>query len=281
MKRRSVLSAVTAAVFVLGLAGCSSADPDGSGTEAETQDRSFTTITEGTLTVGVPEFPPFVGLEGDEITGPDGEIIAALAERYDLELQPEPYEFAALIPAIQQGRIDVAIGSIFRTAERAEVVDFSAPLYDEPAGVISEDGVDAVADFADLRVGTIQGYNWVEDVQTVLGDNRLTLYPSSTELQQDLEAGRIDVGIDSYGTALYLYADSDFTVERLAEDERIATSLEPGQTAFLLSKDNPELTAALDAGIAELHENGLIAEALERAGLDPIAADTGEPRILE
>jgi polar amino acid transport system substrate-binding protein len=230
--------------------------------------------------VGVPNFPPFIGLEDGELTGPDGEIITALAEQHGLEVKAEVYDFAALIPAIQQGRIDVAIGSIFRTAERAEVVDFTDPLYTEPAGVISRSGEDAVADFADKKVGTIQGYNWVEDVQQVLGDNKLTLYPSSAELQQDLEAGRIDVGIDSYGTAQYLYRDTDFQVKQLAEDERIATSLEPGQTAVLVSKDNPALTTALNVGVAELHESGFIADALQKVGLDPSAAETGAPRIL-
>ncbi|WP_053384656.1 substrate-binding periplasmic protein [Leucobacter celer] len=283
MKRRSLWSVVAVAAITVGLAGCSTpgaGSSDSGSSDSAASDASFSTITEGTLTVGVPNFPPFIGLEDGELTGPDGEIITALAEQHGLEVKAEVYDFAALIPAIQQGRIDVAIGSIFRTAERAEVVDFTDPLYTEPAGVISRSGEDAVADFADKKVGTIQGYNWVEDVQQVLGDNKLTLYPSSAELQQDLEAGRIDVGIDSYGTAQYLYRDTDFQVKQLAEDERIATSLEPGQTAVLVSKDNPALTTALNVGVAELHESGFIADALQKVGLDPSAAETGAPRIL-
>ncbi|MHC9043305.1 ABC transporter substrate-binding protein [Microbacterium saperdae] len=272
------LAAAAVAVLAVGLAGCSANSSEADAAAAS--DAPFTTITAGKLTVGVPTFPPFVGIEDGAITGPDGEIITEIAAEYGLEIEAVPYEFSALIPAIQQGRVDVAIGSIFRTAERAKVVDFSDPLYIEPGGVISADGIDSVDDFADAKVGTIQGYNWVDDVQSVLGDNKLTLYASSAELQKDLEAGRIDVGIDSYGTAQYLYKDSDFQVKKLAADNRIAAATNPGQTAILLSKDNADLRDALDDVIAELHENGFIADALERAGLDPTAAETGEPRVL-
>ena len=283
MKLRTFGSLFAGTALAVALAACSSSgtgSSDSSAADASDADRSFSTISDGTLTVGVPEFPPFVGVANGEITGPDGEIITALAEQQGLDITVESYDFAALIPAIEQGRIDVAIGSIFRTAERAEVVDFSDPLYIEPGSVISRDGIDAVDDFADLKVGTIQGYNWVEDVQEVLGANKLTLYPSSTELQQDLEAGRIDVGIDSYGTAQYLYEDSDFQVKKLAADDRIEAATAPGQTAVLVSKENPALTEALNEGVARLHEDGTIAQALEDAGLDASAAETGDPRIL-
>lgn len=278
MKSRSLWSVAAVAALSVGLAACSSSAPD-SDPQGST-DATVSTITEGTLTVGVPNFPPFVGVKDGEITGLDGEIITELAEKNGLKIKAEAYEFAALVPAIQQGRIDVAIGAIFRTAERAEVVDFSDPIYIEPGGVISKDGISAVDDFSKLKVGTIQGYNWVEDVQKVLGDNELSLYPSSAELQQDLEAGRIDVGIDSYGTAQYLYRGSIFQVEKLAADDRIKAATEPGQTAILVSKDNPELTKALNVGLAELHKDGTIADILKTAGLDPSAADTGDPRVL-
>lgn len=82
------------------------------------------------------------------------------------------------------------------------------------------------------RVGTIQGDNWVEAVQTILGDQELGLYPYSNELKQDLEPGRINVGIDSYGTPLHLYEDGDFQVRVLPEDERIQAAINPGQTAL-------------------------------------------------
>lgn len=288
--RRTTFTALTLAAL-MSLGACSSDDgtsdngtgDDGTGDDSGQQapaDGDYTTLDDGVLTVGVPTFPPFVGIEGDQITGPDGEIVYAVAEALGLEVVAEPYEFAALIPALESNRIDIAIGSIFRTEERAQVIDFTDPLYIEPPGVISSDGASTIDELEGLRVGTIQGYNWVDEVQGVLGSDDVTLYPSSAELNQDLQAGRLDAGIDSYGTAVYLLADTDWQVEVLQPDERIPSATSPGQTAILVSKDNPGLTAAIDPIIAELHSSGLIAEALERAGLDPAAAETGEPRLL-
>lgn len=277
------LFAAVSALLALGLGACSGA-PAGSGSPAATtaagSATSFTTIQPGKLTVGVPTFPPFVGIENGKITGVDGEIINAVAEKLGLEVVAEPYEFSALIPALQQKRVDVAIGSVFRTNERAKVVDFTDPLYIEPPGVVSKQGFSSIDQFKSLKVGTIQGYNWVESVQKVLGDNKLTLYPSSTELKADLEAGRIEVGIDSYGTTRYLYAKTDWKTAVLTPDDRIPEATNPGQTAILVSKENPGLAAAINPHIAELHSSGFIAKALENSGLNPLAATTGPPRFL-
>lgn len=264
-----------AAVLTFGVVACSSSGETG----GEASDAPFETVTPGQITVGVPTFPPFSGLEDGEIIGPDGAILARIAEHYDLELVADPYEFSALIPAVQQGRLDVAIGSIFRTHERDEVVDFTDPLYIEPGSFISLDGAQTVDDLVGRRVGTIQGYNWVGDINDLLGGD-LVLYPSSVELKQDLEAGRLDVAIDSYGTALEMYEGTDYEVHVMTPDERVEAATNPGQVGFVVSEDNPELTEAFNEVIAALHEEDAIAPILEEWGLDPAAAEVGEPRYL-
>ncbi|HMR50556.1 MAG TPA: ABC transporter substrate-binding protein [Arachnia sp.] len=274
---------ITALVGALALVGCSSAAEPGetAGAPATGAASELQTITPGVLTVGVPTFPPFIGLENGTITGPDGEILYALAEALDLTVEPVPYEFAALIPALQQNRIDVALGSMFRTEERDKVINFSDPLYLEPGSLISKAPVESVDELIGKRVGTVEGYNWVSDVQAILGDQELKLFPSSSELKQDLEAGRLDVGIDSYGTSLYLYKDSEFTVTALPKDERIQAAITPGQTALLFNEDNTSLRDAFNEQIAVLHaDTTVIQDALEAAGLDPAAAEVGEPYYL-
>jgi polar amino acid transport system substrate-binding protein len=46
------------------------------------------------------------------------------------------------------------------------------------------------------------------------------------------------------------------------------------------SKDNPELTAAINAQITAMHKDGTIEKVLKKYGLDPKAADTGPPAML-
>ena len=275
-KLRSALTALSALALAMVMTACSSGDSNEQSTAGES---TVTTIEPGVLTVGVPTFPPFIGLDGDTITGPDGDIINELAELNGLTVKAVPYGFSALIPAVQQGRVDLALGSIFRTEVRAEAVDFTDPLYIEPGAIISKDGISNVDDLVGKRVGTVQGYNWVDDVNKVLGGD-LKQYPSSSELQQDLEQGRLDAAIDSNGTVLYLYKDTDFQVNVIEPSEKIAASTNPGQTAIILKKGNTELADALNESIATLHDNGFIADALEKAELDPTAAEVGEPAFL-
>ncbi|MDO4258467.1 MAG: ABC transporter substrate-binding protein [Actinomycetaceae bacterium] len=273
--KRRFTALISAALVAITAAACS---PSGaqSGQSAAAQSGL---AQEGVLRVGVPTFPPFVGIENGQITGPEGKIVNEIARLNGWKVEASPYEFSALIPAVQQGRIDIGIGSIFRTKVRAESVDFTAPIYIEPGSIISKEGHSSVRDLVDLRVGTVQGYNWVDDVNKVLGGD-LKEYPSSAELKADLEAGRLDAVIDSHGTALYLYKDTPYQVNVIAPDKDIAASTNPGQTAIILQKGNSSLQSQIDASIAELHENGFIAKTLEEAGLDPKAATIGEPSFL-
>ena len=85
--------------------------------------------------------------------------------------------------------------------------------------------------------------------------------------------------MDSFGSGAYTVKD-EFKVEVAEPQEEVAASLEGAQSTFPMTKDNDEMLAALNEIIAEMHENGKMAEILEANGLDPSAADTGEPRLI-
>ncbi|WP_165216228.1 ABC transporter substrate-binding protein [Schaalia sp. ZJ1691] len=281
--RRQAIFVITALFVTLGLAACSTGSGSGTNESADAKNEERTSadglIDDGVLAVGVPTFPPFIGLDNGEITGPEGKILNEIASLNGWTIKAQPYDFAALIPAVQQGRIDIGMGSLFRTKERATSVDFSDPIYIEPGSIISREGYSSVRDLVDVKVGTVQGFNWVDDVNTVLGGD-LKQYPSSAELKADLESGRLDAAIDSHGTALYLYAGSDYVVKVIEPDDEIEASTNPGQTGIILHKGNAALAQKLNSAIATLHDNGFIAKVLKDAGLDPDAATIGEPSFL-
>jgi len=276
---RPRLSALTVAfAALLSITACSAGTSSAS---RSAQDGGApTTLTQGVLTVGIAEFPPFVGIDGEQITGVDGAIITEIAARLGLTIKAVPLEFSALTPALNANRVDAVIGSVFRTAERAKVIAYTDPLYLEPGSLISTAADVTIDDFTTQRVGTVQGYNWVDDVQKILGDRELAQYPSTTELKADLEAGRIDIALDSYGTALHHYAGTGFTVTPFPADKRIKAAIQPGQTAILLNKSNTVLLSRFNTEIAELHSSGFIAKELPKSGLDPESEKTGRPRLL-
>ena len=73
------------------------------------------------------------------------------------------------------------------------------PPYLDGMGIVSKTGATTVADLEKMnKVGTIDGYLWVEDLKKILGDSLVT-YPSSVELKADFDAGRLDADVDAYG----------------------------------------------------------------------------------
>ncbi len=271
---------VAAAALTVSLAACSQSTP---ATNAPADDcvpeHQFSTVNEGELAVGVPTFVPFSEIVDGAPSGIDGDIIAEFAAAECLTIKPVPLDYTGLIPGIQQDRIDVAIGSIYRTAARAEQAGVSAPIYLDQMGLISKDGVVTIEEMKSLNVGAIDGNLWVEDLQKALG-GKVTVYPSSSELKQDLEAGRLDVAIDSYGASTLVFKDSDYQVKLIEQTDQIKASIEPGQTSYYFNLKAEDFGDALDAKLEQMHDSGKIAEILEKWGLDASAADVGEPRLL-
>lgn len=257
-------------------------------TAASAQDctpaHKITTVEAGVLTVAAPTFPPFSTPKPDgSLTGVDGEIVNAIAAKECLKVKVMPVEYATAIPYVVSGRADVAIGDYYRTEERAKVVNISSPIYLDEMGLYSKEGVSKISQLEGRKVGTVQGYLWVNELKKILGDN-LHLYNNYVALYQDLEAGRIEIGADgvAVGTAAQKGGALKGIQIKVAEpDERVSASVNAAQAGLPLSKDNPDLLKAVDEDLAELHKSGKIVEILEQFGLPKSAADVGEARLIK
>lgn len=244
----------------------------------------FTTIAPGTLTVAVTTLIPFSWLDDTgTMRGVDNDVATEFAARECLKLKPVAVDPAAAIQYVMMGQADIAVGNWYRTAERAKAMNLSAPLYTDQMGIYSLDGLSTVAELEGKQVGTVQGYLWVSDLKKLLGDS-LKLYPSTVDMQQDLKAGRIEVGIDSFATGVIASqqgALGDIQVMVSEPDERVRATVDAAQAGLPYAKTATDFGAALDDTINALHEDGTIGRILESYGLDPAAADVGEPRLIE
>jgi len=277
MSLRTSLACAAAVALASTLAACGGSS--GTSVAADcTPAHEFSTIEEGTLTVALYDLPPFAKLDGKAITGVDGDLIKAIAEKECLTITAKPAATAAVIPMVQSGRADVAVADWYRTAERAEIVALSDPLYTDQMALISEDGISDIAALKGKKVGTVDGYLWVADMKKFLGGD-LKVYSTTLNMNQDLKAGRIEVGIDSFGSGKF--NNKDLQVKVAESNPEVAASQEGAQASFPLPLDNKELLAAINADIAELHSNGELAKILVANGLDASAADTGAPRLIK
>lgn len=276
LRRMTIVAAcLSTAASLTACAGSGSSD---STVKADcTPAHTFPTIDKGALTVVLYDLPPFSKLDGKTVNGVDGDIVNAIAEKECLTVKAIAVSAAASIPTVQSGRADLAIAAWYRTAERAEVVSLSDPLYTDQMAIISKDGVSSIPSLKDRKVGTVDGYLWVEDMKKYLGSS-LKIYPSTVNMNQDLKAGRIDVGVDSFGSGVF--NNKDLQVKVVEPFDEVSASLEDAQICLPVPKSNPKLLAAINEDIAELHESGEIVKILEKHDLDRSAADTGEPRFI-
>lgn len=285
---RAWKGALLGAVGVLSvsmLSGCS-ADSDDSAEAVDANckpDHEFSTVEGGTLTVATYDFRPHMAVDGDKLSGVEGDLLAEFAARECLTVTAQVAGGAgAAIPSVETDRADLAAGDWWRTKDREKVVSLSAPVYLDQGALVSVDGFKTIAELDGKKIGSVVGNLWNDQFADVFGDD-FAVYQDPEAVFNDLGAGRIDAVIDSVGATTARFDQKPIEgaeIVPLEADPRIPVTAHPGQLNWPTNKENPELTAALDEQIEAMREDGTIAKMLEKYGLDAGAADVGEPGLL-
>ena len=122
-----------------------------------TPKHSFTTLSEGTLTVALTNTPPYSAEKDGAVSGIDGDLLAKFAEENCLKIAYEIFTYPAAVSAVQTGRADVALGGFYRTAARDKVITLSTPVYLDQLAVASKDGLSTVDQLIGKKIGTVEG----------------------------------------------------------------------------------------------------------------------------
>ncbi|MBF0816566.1 amino acid ABC transporter substrate-binding protein [Microbacterium paludicola] len=253
MRLTRITTVAAASVALLALAGCSQPAAEGPAVEgpAALADGTLIVATEGT-------YPPFSYHEdgAGELTGYDVEVAKAVGEKLGVEVQFEETQWDAIFAGLDAGRFETIANQVTINDERKAKYTFSTPYTVSPGViVVPEDNTD-ITSFDDLEGKTTaqsMSSNWGAlaeesgaDVQAVEG------WAQSIAL---LEQGRIDATINDKLTFLdYAKQHPDAPIKIAAETP------EAGEMAFVFTKENAELAEAIDGALAELAEDGTLAE---------------------
>ncbi|MFE4194892.1 substrate-binding periplasmic protein [Paenarthrobacter sp. NPDC056912] len=241
------------------------------------------TVSPGKLTIGVIDVPPLSSYNSGNPAGIDLSIVNKIAKDECLTPVYQQATFADAIQSISGGNIDVAVGGIDATAKRLKVVDFSASTYLDGLGLVSKTGAKTIADLEKMsKVGTVDGYMWVDDLKKILGD-KLSTYPSSVELKSDFDAGRLDAALDGYAVQVQQFKGASGVSPALVNenpDPRVGATIHAPETAFPLTKNNTSLKKALDEGILAQHQDGTITKMLTEAGLSAGMGKVGDTQFI-
>lgn len=84
---------------------------------------------------------PFSYVENNQVVGFDMELISQIAEKLGYEIEIETMSFSGLVPSIQTGKADIAVGGLSITSDLPELVTFSEPIYHSGTVVLVDGGL--------------------------------------------------------------------------------------------------------------------------------------------
>jgi len=293
MKRNYLLMLLSAFVLMLLLAACggnnnnstSEADETNSNNNTENNNQNdenegevvndsepVTTIEDGVLTFGSSGlYKPFnyEELDGEE-SGFEVDLGVAIAE--EMGLKPNPVftqDFGALLEEVNTDRIDVILGSLTITEERAEVVDFSRPYYTSgPIFYVHKDN-DDIETWDDLdgkQVGVIANSVYEDTVLEYISEDQLNTYQSDTVALQDLAAGtdRLNMVLTDKIVGLVQIDENDLDIKPVGDlilVEEIGAAVRKGNDE-LLDEINRALEAIIENGTYDELSNKWFGESI-------------------
>lgn len=260
MSRR--LIAVTALVVTAAaLTACSgSTSPQSSSSSEGGSGDDFGLVTDGVLTVATEgTYRPFSFHEDDgagDLTGFDVEIIEAVADKLDLEIEFQETQWDAIFAGLDAGRFDVIANQVSINEERQEKYLFSTPYTVSPGVIVVAEDDDSISSFDDLAGKTTAQSltsNWyelaTESGATVEG---VEGWAQAVEL---LRQGRVDATVNDKLTFLdYETTNSPSGLKIAAETD------EAGEQALVFTKDKESLVEAVNGALEELRADGTLAE---------------------
>lgn len=249
-------------VMALVLAGCGGGANSAStaSTSASTaSDGSYKLVESGTLTcVSEIGFMPFEYLEegSTEPVGYDIDVANEIAKRMGLTCKFLPSQnFDTLLTTISEGsKADISIAGITIQADRAKTVDFSDPYYSSNQALIVKKGSNE----------TLQSLNAKEKkVACQRGTTGDTWISENLPSAEKTALDDVAAGLAGVSTGTYSAYVIDLPVaERQLKDyqdleivEKIATGEEYG---IAISKNNPELTKAINKALGEMKADGTL-----------------------
>jgi cystine transport system substrate-binding protein len=259
---RTLLGLAAASAAVLALAACSSGANDG-GTDAAGGEDEYGLVSAGTLTVATEgTYRPFSYHEdgSGDLVGYDVEVAEAVAEKLGLEIEFQETQWDAIFAGLDAGRFDVIANQVSITPEREEQYLFSEPYTVSRGVIVVNEGDTSISSFEDLAGKTTAQSltsNWYE-LATESGAN-VEAVEGWAQAVSLLQQGRVDATINDQLTFLdYVNTTPDAAIEVAAETDDTSLS------AFAFTQDKEALVAAIDEALAELRDEGVLAELGEK-----------------
>ena len=265
MKKIKVFSVVLVAVMLFSaLAGCAQPKPTAVPPTTAPVAPAATAVpkpTEAPKPVGLgvvkignnAEYPPFESVDASgKIVGFDPDIIAAIAKAAGFEFELINTRWDGIFVALASGEFGAVISAATITDERKQTVDFSDPYFNAGQMIAVKQGspIKTPADLDGKKVGVQLGTTgdiWVSDNTKA----EVVRYDEITLAFQALGNGDIDAIVnDGPTSADIIKANPELGATLVGEP------FTEENYGIAVSKDKPELLAAINKGLAAVKASG-------------------------
>lgn len=236
------------ALATLALIACGGDKPADTATKTDVQSSSDSIVihTESS-------FKPFSYLDtSGNVVGFEIDLANALCEQMQVTCKIESHDWDSLIPNLQANKSDAIMAGMSITPERAQVIDFSDPYFENTIILVGKKGDTATINNIDGKtVGAQQATVSVEYLEKNHPKVTVKTYDKQDNVYLDLTAGRIDYMLsDSVPAMDWLKSEqgSDYEVKGTPIDinDKVAIGIRQGD----------ELKNKFNTALAELKANG-------------------------
>lgn len=251
-KKLPLMGLVLSAGLVMAACGDDSSNgSEGTGTEGGSdlnllEDGQFTTASSGL-------YKPFSFEEGGNLQGFDIDIGNAIAEEMGLEPNPVTSPFQTIIQGLNSNRFDAIIGSMSKTAEREEQVNFTDPYYYSGGAIFVREGntdIQSAEDLEGMTIGVVGQSTYEEAALQYTDQDNIQYYDSDVVALNDLTIeGRLDAVITA-DVVGFEAQNSGLTIEMVGDPLWIE------QPSIAVRKDDEELLAAINEALDAIIEDG-------------------------
>jgi len=254
---RSALAAGTFAALAISLTACGSDDSSGTDSSAS---GDLGLISSGTLTVcsDVP-YPPFEDFDKSTSTGFKGfdvDIVNAIAEQLDVDVQIKDSDFNALQSglALNSGQCDMAASAMTITPEREEKIGFSDGYYDSEQSLLvpADSSITSIDDLDGVKVGVQKGTTGESYANEHASGADIVVFPSDGEMYAAIKAGQVEALLQDLPVNLDHQNDA-----KAAGQFKVVETYDTGETYGLaMKKTNTGLIDAVNGALAKMKSDG-------------------------
>lgn len=216
-------------------------------------------IKAGTIRVGVnPNFPPMSSYgKSNRLEGFDVDIGRAVGHALGVKVEFVTTEAAQRVPFLVANRIDIALGALTRTPQRAKLVSFTVPLHSEAMGVITTDKIPARS-WQDLNKKTITLVNMrgnlsVDILKRKLPNPKVLLVDGNADTIRAIAQGRADALVENVDFFRNFTKNYPNVKWRVLDDPIFVAYCGIG-----VRKNNEALREFLNVLLYDLHSSGMI-----------------------